>query len=164
MRILALDLAKNRSGLALYEDGIISTWNVGKNTPISLLDHIKETLQPGDVVIVEEHVHFRGAKTTRVLIELNGFVYWSLVCLGYDVIKLFPYKARKRMSDHYTNIPDDEKDAVMLIHEHLDSFEPLQVERKSTNVEKNLFRKSSKKRAKRGQVILDDPFQLHDHS
>lgn len=157
MHVLALDLAKARSGMAYYDGSKITTWNVGPSSPVLLYQGLAEfaSTNPIDVVLIEEHVHFRSAKTTRVLIETNGYVYWSFVRDGYSVQKLFPFKSRKRMKDQYLTIPDDERDAALLIHEHLGSFEPLLVERKSNNEECNIGRKTSKKRAAKREAVLD---------
>ena len=154
MRILALDLAQNRTGIARYDGTSLETWNIGKTTPIQLFELIRGEVSEGDVILIEEHVSFRNAKTTRILIELIGYVHWSFVCLGFEVIKLFPYKARKRMDDQYTDVPDDERDAALLIHEHIGDFEAMALVRRRNDEQKNIARKSTK-RASRRKAVLD---------
>lgn len=156
--ILSLDLAKNRTGVAYYDGTSIQTWNYGPSLPTDLYTQLSLFAMANEVnlVLIEEHKHFRNAATTRVLIELNGYVHWSFVRDGFLVKKLFPYKSRKRMIDQYANIPDDERDAALLIHEHLGVFEALPIERKSTDEEHNIRRKASKRRNRKSRkAVLD---------
>lgn len=126
--IVGLDLATT-SGIALYDDDEVKVTTY-KGTPIELLTKIESYLKPGSLCVIEEHKHFRNAKTTRSLLERNGFIFWSLVAKGYEVQKLFPGKGRLQLIKAYHDrykLTKDEVDAIALINFHLQVFEPLKV-------------------------------------
>ena len=123
--IIGLDLA-TRSGIAVL-DGETITVSTHKGTPIELLSKIESIIRGERVekVIIERHVHFLNAKTTRSLIGRIGYIEWSLRKNGHDVIDLFP-KKRKELIASYSALgyDKDEYDAIILINEWLARSEP----------------------------------------
>lgn len=107
-----------------------------KGDPIVQLDQIRDMIieyrRGGENVnvIIEQHVHFRAAKTTRSLIERIGYTRYSLYNDGHNVNVIWPYKSRKaKLHNQYERrgFKKDETDALLLIHEGLSIFEPFSV-------------------------------------
>lgn len=119
--IAALDLSKNKTGVAIYEGpNDIQTFTIYGN-PLHQFEQIKAAITPNATVLYEKHVHFRNAKVTRILNELNGYIHWRLFEEGYAVSEIFPGKGRKRLIEKYMEmgIEEDEADALTLINAHL---------------------------------------------
>jgi hypothetical protein len=126
--LITLDLALT-SGIALYDGNIVKVGTV-RGTPIEQLKFVKNISTPDFVFVIEKHVHFRNAKTTRNLQSRIGYIQWSLIEWGANVVELFPYKARKHFSADYPfGFSKDERDAVLLVHEYLDIWQTLEIER-----------------------------------
>lgn len=129
--IIALDLA-NTSGVAIYDTVLKSvTINTIKGNPLeqmTKLDAIMCFFLPEEtLIIIEEHVYFKFVIAARSLMERIGFIKWSFVKQGFEVVQFFPYKARKQMlKKHYLKLDKDRKDALLLIHQHIESYEPFE--------------------------------------
>lgn len=123
--IVGLDIAKT-SGIAILDkNGLVSVFKF-TGDPIELLGYIKSKIESNSTVIIERHVHFRNAKTTRSLISRLGFIEWSLRSENHVVSDIFPGKGRKVLIEYYQSLgfTKDEYDAIILIHFHLSIFEP----------------------------------------
>lgn len=117
--IVGLDIATS-SGIALY-DGEKICVTTFKGTPVELVDYIESIIPQNSTVIIERHVHFLNANTTRSLLERLGYVKYSLIKNGHAVSDLFPGKGRKQLIEAYKSVgyTKDELDAIILINAHL---------------------------------------------
>ena len=128
--LVGLDLSISCTGIAILEDDSskVYTFEIAGN-PLQQLEQIKAFLYPFSEVVYEQHVHFRNAKVTNKLIELNGYIHFSLEALGYNVSGLFPRKDRKALLAQYEGykLSKDELDSVALLHYHLQPTKPFEV-------------------------------------
>ena len=131
--IFGLDIAK-RTGIASYNhktDEVFVTTFAG--SPIELLGCVKSLLPLPEFVekvVIEKHVHFRNANTTRALLERLGYVKWSLQNFGYETVDLFPGRGRKFLTARYAYLgfDKDELDAITLLNAYLQREEPFEIE------------------------------------
>lgn len=128
--LVGLDLSTSCTGIAILEDDSnkVYTFEITGN-PLQQLEQIKAILYPFSEVVYEQHVHFRNAKVTNKLIELNGYIKLSLEALGYNVNGLFPRKNRKTLLAQYEGykLSKDKLDSVVLLHYYLQPIKPFEV-------------------------------------
>ena len=128
--LVGLDLSTSCTGIAILEDDSnkVYTFEITGN-PLQQLEQVKAFLHPFSEIVYEQHVHFRNAKVTNKLIELNGYIHFSLEALGYNVSGLFPRKGRKALLAQYEgySLSKDELDSVVLLHYHLQPTKPFKV-------------------------------------
>lgn len=127
--IIGLDLA-NTSGIAVFDTVTKEVKvNVLKGNPLEQMSKIKSVMYSflsasQTTFVIEEHVYFKFRIAARSLMERIGFIKWSLIQDGFEVVQFFPYAARKKMlKTHYLNLDKDRKDALLLIHQYIESYE-----------------------------------------
>lgn len=138
--LVALDLSTTCTGVAVYKGGeSLSVFTIA-GSPISQFSKIRGILQPLTHVIYEQHVHFRNAKVTRILNELNGYIAHRLREDGFVVTSNFPGKGRKELVAKYEEmgLTKDELDAAILVNSYYGRKDPFEIERISFSEYRNV--------------------------